>query len=40
MNRSLTNVLFGGYGTSSTVASGEKKKLEGTATVTNVDEVT
>lgn len=38
MNRSITNVLFGGYGTSST-GGGEKMKIEGTATVTNVEEV-
>jgi len=38
MNRSLTNVLFGGYGTAAT-GTGEKTKLEGTATVTDVDTV-
>ncbi|EKX53833.1 hypothetical protein GUITHDRAFT_156975 [Guillardia theta CCMP2712] len=38
MNRSLTNVLFGGYGTSST-GGGEKMKITGTATTTDVDAV-
>lgn len=39
MNRSLLNVVFGGYGTSST-GTGEAMKITGTVTETNVDEVT
>ena len=35
MNRSLTNVLFGGIGT---IAPSEATKIEGTITNTNVDE--
>jgi H+-translocating NAD(P) transhydrogenase len=38
MNRSITNVIFGGVGTSSS-GKGEKMKIEGSATITNVDEV-
>jgi len=38
MNRSIVNVIFGGYGTSSTGA-GEAMKVTGTVTETNVDEV-
>ena len=38
MNRSITNVIFGGVGTSSS-GKGEKMKIEGTTTITNVDEV-
>jgi H+-translocating NAD(P) transhydrogenase len=37
MNRSLNNVLFGGYGTSST-GKGEAMKITGEATITNIDE--
>jgi len=37
MNRSLTNVIFGGY--SVAAPSKEKKEPQGVATVTNVDEV-
>jgi len=35
MNRSLTNVLFGGI---ATAPAAEQKKIEGTITQTNVDE--
>ena len=35
MNRSLTNVLFGGIGTS---ASQENRKMEGTITQTTIDD--
>lgn len=38
MNRSITNVIFGGVGTSSS-GKGEKMKIEGSTTITNVDEV-
>jgi len=38
MNRSIVNVIFGGYGTSST-GSGEATKITGTVTETSVDEV-
>jgi len=38
MNRSIANVIFGGYGTSST-AGGEAMKVTGEVTPTNVDEV-
>merc|ERR1712038_728318 len=37
MNRSLANVLFGGYGTKST-GTGEKMKITGTATVWDIDQ--
>ena len=36
MNRSLPNVIFGGYGTSST-GGGEAMKIEGNATFTDID---
>merc|ERR1719433_885404 len=36
MNRSLSNVLFGGYGTKS-IGTGERMKIEGTHTELNVD---
>jgi len=41
MNRSLVNVIFGGYGTSSTAKApaGEKKQITAEATVTDVDAV-
>jgi NAD(P) transhydrogenase len=38
MNRSIVNVIFGGYGTSST-GTGEAMKITGTVTETHVDEV-
>jgi len=38
MNRSITNVIFGGYGTSST-GKGEAMKVTGEVTPTNVEEV-
>ncbi|CAK7200980.1 hypothetical protein SEUCBS139899_003680 [Sporothrix eucalyptigena] len=38
MNRSLTNVLFGGIGTVAPGADGEQKKIEGTVVQTNVEE--
>ncbi|ERS98718.1 NAD(P) transhydrogenase [Sporothrix schenckii 1099-18] len=38
MNRSLTNVLFGGIGTTAPAADGEQKKIEGTVVQTNVEE--
>lgn len=38
MNRSLTNVLFGGIGTIAPPADGEQKKIEGTVIQTNVEE--
>lgn len=38
MNRSLTNVLFGGIGTVAPPADGEQKKIEGTVIQTNVEE--
>lgn len=38
MNRSLTNVLFGGIGTVAPPADGEQKKIEGTVVQTNVEE--
>ena len=37
MNRSLPNVILGGFGTSTT-GSGEAMKITGEATVWNVDE--
>ncbi|EPE05380.1 nad transhydrogenase [Ophiostoma piceae UAMH 11346] len=38
MNRSLTNVLFGGIQAAAPTADGEQKKIEGTITQTNVEE--
>ncbi len=38
MNRSIVGVIFGGYGTLSTVTGGEAKKIEGTVTQTTVEE--
>jgi len=38
MNRSITNVIFGGYGTSST-GTGEAMRVEGEITPTNIEEV-
>jgi len=38
MNRSIVSVIFGGYGTSST-GKGQAKKVTGTVTETNVEEV-
>jgi len=38
MNRSIVNVLFGGYGTSAT-GTGQAQKVTGTVTETNVEEV-